>query len=646
MAIQLSKKPDTPGSRRKEFIIVICLVATLVGLLVSNGSISPAMVSPPAIDSLPSFSANDTTHATKENEKRRSAPALTVPSANSSVGVASLWESMKTEVVPPQPTEPSENRVKFFAMHIGPSKTGTSSIQEDLIENPFHHNTLGPDRVIYVGKKTYVDGDGKEQYHLPARDVEVRNIDGRSITSYEETRAFQIARTCMIEKLDAYLEGLPPEKRLLDIDQESKASLREEFLEDCWKKNPRGDYLYMTDYSLIDSDEGYSYRSSNVPGIGKKFQIFDILGYDRLIAVAAYRRWAQWIVSAYHQSIKANFIFPSLKTDGHVSMRLARGIKVFLWSQLNKNKGDMKYGTNMYANLDTTVPHLEDAYPSSKVEVKILNYFQQPKTGHDESPTGATKIYDSITTELYCEALGMELVPHTCSHALSNARRLSVSSSTPPKVSNKGSVSNMIYHDIIAGAYQRGLLLPTEDQHADRMKIKQACEEGRYCGKKSCKDSWCEVYHTCVGGDYCETEESQRNQQGWYSQLDESDKRNNITVTGTSSSTIPRSLRDLSDYHVNVQNATWTRNLPLLCYNDEFLSRLLQKSLDFEELVMPDYYKTPLGKAEHERLFWDVWHGEKRMFCWIDLFRLFENTTSWEDVIDDRMVREWPIVQP
>jgi len=65
------------------------------------------------------------------------------------------------------------------------------------------------------------------------------------------------------------------------------------------------DFSYMLNYSIVDSEESYSYIYNPPEIIGKKhFRIFDILGYESLIVVGVYRRYAEWIVSGYSKSIK------------------------------------------------------------------------------------------------------------------------------------------------------------------------------------------------------------------------------------------------------------------------------------------------------------------------------------------------------
>ena len=59
------------------------------------------------------------------------------------------------------------------------------------------------------------------------------------------------------------------------------------------KKRPGGkqfyDIRYMLDYSIFDSNEGYSYIRTDLEKDGRRFRSFDILGYEKLIVVGAYR---------------------------------------------------------------------------------------------------------------------------------------------------------------------------------------------------------------------------------------------------------------------------------------------------------------------------------------------------------------------
>ena len=42
---------------------------------------------------------------------------------------------------------------KFYAVHVGPGKAASSTLQESLRSNPFRGDSFAADRVIYVGKR-------------------------------------------------------------------------------------------------------------------------------------------------------------------------------------------------------------------------------------------------------------------------------------------------------------------------------------------------------------------------------------------------------------------------------------------------------------------------------------------------------------
>ena len=602
-------------------------------------------------------------------------------------------------------TNGTKKKPRFFAIHMGPSKTGTSAIQEDLCRNPFEDNTLEDDNVIYVGRRPFLDEDGREGFH-PTTQKTVRVVDGRSIAPKHENKAYFRAKKCMMEITKEYFgegedgDGDGERSVPLEIDETARAALREKFLEDCWKNTAGGDFSYMLERSIIDSDEAYSYLGA-LPHIGRLLQIIDILGYDRITAVVAYRRYAPWLVSAYHQEVKTNYMFRNL--NGERLTEVAKNLGTFLDGHINEKKDRYRYGArNWYGNLDQSLPRLMNAYPSSKVEVKILDFFQQQRppnppppstTTGDESgdnnnnnnnTTGTTTIYyDSITTEFYCGALGMELVPHTCRHALEKAARRretadnnnndnnnttatnSSNHHNHKRVSNKGSISNVMYQQIVAAGYQLNLLLPTEKEILKREQDRRKCESND-CGKnpsKNCRDFWCESTVQCRKdpGD-CQRNVNDLRKQKWRRRLPGEQSESNVTTTlvGTNSTDVPRVYRDLSRYHADKldesgSGRTWMESLPLRCLSERRLNALLRKSLELEEIVTGSGLYAPPSSPppprwgnktdDHERVFWDVWHGEQKLFCWIDLYRLFVNATSWQDIIDDKMVRhDWPVL--
>jgi len=73
-------------------------------------------------------------------------------------------------------------------------------------------------------------------------------------------------------------------------------------------------------------------------------------------------------------------------------------------------------------------------------------------------------------------------------------------------------------------------------------------------------------------------------------------------------------------------------DLPLSCPNRKLLEDLLHKSLEFEEKMMPEFYRSPEGEKTHRQEFWyqaDV----KKIFCDVDVDQVLANTTTWSQVL-------------
>ena len=83
--------------------------------------------------------------------------------------------------------------------------------------------------------------------------------------------------------------------------------------------------------------------------------------------------------------------------------------------------------------------------------------------------------------------------------------------------------------------------------------------------------------------------------------------------------------------------------LPLLCPPRNELEMLLNKSLAFEQKVMPKFYNSPLGKEKHIQKFWEM-VDKKKVFCHVDTDKLFQNVSSWEQVLNERLaISKWEI---
>ena len=92
------------------------------------------------------------------------------------------------------------------------------------------------------------------------------------------------------------------------------------------------------------------------------------MGYDQVIVIAAYRRYADWLVSTYNQVTKSGCLLKKRKV---LCQNIWSG---FIWD-LVKNKS---HSASVYENIDKTLPSIRE-YGPSKLEVKVLNYFQLQK---------------------------------------------------------------------------------------------------------------------------------------------------------------------------------------------------------------------------------------------------------------------------
>lgn len=521
-----------------------------------------------------------------------------------------------------------------------------------MAKNPFEENTFDADKdnIIYVGRRhtyEYSDPNGRKEI----RRVAPLGIANKTIaiSPNAEYHAHKGAVKCMGELLENYYDSRNKTSDIsvinhdLETDEEIRLSLRKRFIDECWIQiigEDTIDFSYMLNSSIVDSDEAFSYWSNDKKEkiksqmIGSQFRVFDILGYEKLVVVGAYRRYADWLVSAYIQSIKNNCLRPNL--DGLKKDEPCKEFGTFLARHLNLGDNDYRL-RGWYSPVLVTLPGIKAMGPS-KLEAKILNYFQLSHTSK-EGVVSSVKAYNSITTELYCDTFGMGLTPHTCAYAReietenpkdTVALGTNTSAKTSSLVTNKGGMSDSIYQQIVAAGYQFGFLLPTDKELEQYRERKEACQE---------KGFWCEPLRQCeTKENSCNSETKRLN-----GVLDKITSGGNITIVGTNTSNITM-FKDLARYHSEVHNRAWTESLPIVCPPRSQLEQLLDKSLAMEELVMPDFFASPLGKEEHSRIFWNIWLQEKKQFCWVDIDRLFQGATSWDVIINERMVsHDWGI---
>jgi len=92
---------------------------------------------------------------------------------------------------------------------------------------------------------------------------------------------------------------------------------------------------------------------------------------------------------------------------------------------------------------------------------------------------------------------------------------------------------------------------------------------------------------------------------------------------------------------METKNITHT-DMPLVCPTKEMLEELLEKSLEFETMILPDFEKSDRGRAEHIKSFWAM-ANERREFCDVDTKKLLESQSSWMGVRNKTTFKNWTI---
>jgi len=334
---------------------------------------------------------------------------------------------------------------------------------------------------------------------------------------------------------------------------------------DCWSKEKLGfktDRFDLIEKNIVFSFEGLSYKKDKPR---KEIQrIHDIyikyLGYDELIVVGAYRRYAEWIASAYKEFTRQRCLtrtdWPTLRDVKRARVPACKNI----WKHMMDHVHETHYNslTREYHNIDETLGTLSNL--PSGVSVKTLTYFVRQSQGY----------LNSITTELYCEVLGRERTPETC-RACKDMGKESQDNI------RKGSVDMIAYDHILVAATAKG-------------------------GNRD----WINTNHT-----------------------------ERIAARN-----------ELANHHEALQTKNATKagtmmRLPLVCPPTNELEELLNKSLAFEQKVIPKFYNTPLGKDAHTHQFWEM-AIKNKAFCRVDTDRLFETVSSFEQVLEQRLaIDEW-----
>ena len=400
-----------------------------------------------------------------------------------------------------------------------------------------------------------------------------------------------------------------------------KQQQRQHMIDTCWSKNK-----YILDSSIVDSDEGYSYRGGTVfiDKIKDLYTVFiDYLDYDEIIIVGAYRRYYDWLPSTYKEGMKNYCLSYNLyQTSDKDSTRkkACKSIWKYIAGYIDKSrngKGRQVFSTDHYHNIHETLPLAREVLkellsaktnsttmPSTRsssssttnnnnrssttYRVELLNYFQL---------TPNTNYYNSITTELYCKILSDEYTPNICQYS-KNAKAI---------VSHQGSVDNVPYKLIIHEAQKRNWItgFPKDYKRVSQFLntttiIKQQGNKGSNHNYNI--DTWEDL-------------------QNFHKNI----IMNNTTSTG-------------SNNHKTTNNSKLGQRLPLVCPSKKELEKFLKQSLAFEKLILPNSFieDTILGEQKHILDFWKL--ANSGAFCSIDTKTLFGNAKTWEQFLNERMI--------
>jgi len=222
-------------------------------------------------------------------------------------------------------TIPTDNKKKpYFVLHIGPSKTGTTTLQKESIRLQEY---LEQDNNVYLGR--YASRSARQ----PARMAELLSNDG------------------CLQEVSKLFNG------------NSSSTI----IPKCWKERTYRIREYNTNHTnIIVSDEHYSYERQlahvcNDPQYWSTLRQALFVDWN-LIVVVTYRRYAEWILSVakeVNQKLCHNPSHPSAQWDGQRCWSLWQLIETYL----DTTGGD----AFSYMNVDTTSLAYAD------VPVRILN---------------------------------------------------------------------------------------------------------------------------------------------------------------------------------------------------------------------------------------------------------------------------------
>lgn len=296
----------------------------------------------------------------------------------------------------------------FLILHIGPSKTGTTTLQKESVRL---QDELQKDGFVYLGRYA------SRSLRQPAKIAELFSNDD-----------------CLKEVAVSLQQD--------SLTISSTSSVMPKSLPQCWKDRTQGirDLYHAHNISIIISDEQFSYERQmiSICNIDQAYYLptlLKALGQDwNIMVVATYRRYAEWLLSVakeVNQKVCHNPQRPEGQWNGPKCWSI--------WQLVNTYRSTRTGDAFSYMNLDTTVP----AWRKHGIPVRMLNLY-------------ATE-GQSFIASMYCDVIPS--APNACAEA---CRKATNQDDRPnPNTTHRENVQSVmttVYNDIVYGAFQAGLL--------------------------------------------------------------------------------------------------------------------------------------------------------------------------------------------
>ena len=325
--------------------------------------------------------------------------ASKIPSENKQIQIEQPKSEQEPKVAKKKKTKNFEfdPNKPFMIVHIGPSKTATSTIQRDSVN--YLENPLAQDGYVYVGK--FAQGNARKNIKVPML--------------FEKDDCFQQAAAVNFTQT--------PE------------------LPDCWHERMAGILkLAKKNTSFVFSDEAYSYRPRYQGKYDAEYYQNLRLAFQdhfNILIIPVYRRYAEWVLSAIKEQNRRGCLW-----NGQWPNQPKGKPCHNLWKKIQELLRYESFGTGSYSNLDITLASWRDY---GGFNVSILNYHDLKKQDNKQQEERQQNWH--ISCYFYCNMIPN--TPHTCQYC---------QKSVPTSIQNSQSPAMTAYDDIIFEAARRKVL--------------------------------------------------------------------------------------------------------------------------------------------------------------------------------------------